>query len=282
MTGNLHNGLIAIVFLCLLLSASGCTSNSAPAPVSPSISLQPGQDTVTVQPAAPGSEKKTLVVGIDGEYIPFSYLDSSGSPTGFDVDSMRWIARKKGLDVRFQPTAWDGIIPSLQTGKVDLIYSGMTITPERSEQVSFSTPYWEVNQEVVIRNDSEITLEDVQAGRAGIGAQRGSTAAGWVEKNLITANTMPRDRLKLYANTPLALDDLVAGKVDAVIFDDNVLRTMITGKPVRIAGNISTREEFGVAVRKSDPELLATMNDGLEQLKADPYWQELITKYRMK
>jgi polar amino acid transport system substrate-binding protein len=222
------------------------------------------------------------VVGIDGEYKPFSYLDPSGSATGFDVDSMKWIAQKKGMDVKFQSIAWDGIIPALQAGKVDLIYSGMTITPERAEQVNFSTPYWEVNQDVVAKTGSKITVDDVKSGKAIIGAQSGCTAAIWVDKNLITTGKMPQDRLKLYANTPLAIDDLVAGRVDAVMYDDNVMKAMIEGRPVGIIGNIETKEEFGIAVRKSDPELLATLNEGLAELKADPYWQELIVKYKMK
>jgi polar amino acid transport system substrate-binding protein len=262
MTRNLLTGLLTLAILGLMLAAAGCASVSPQAPATP--------------------QKTTIVVGIDGEYTPFSYLDSSGNPTGFDVDAMKWIAKKKGLDVRFQATAWDGIIPALQAGKIDLIYAGMTITPERAEQVNFSTPYWEVNQDVVARNDSKITLDDVKAGKAVLGAQSGCTAAIWIDKNLITTGRMPQDRLKLYTNTPLALDDLVAGRVDAVMYDDHVLRTMIAGKPVRTIGNIETKEEFGVAVRKSNPELLATMNDGLAQLKADPYWQELITKYKMK
>jgi polar amino acid transport system substrate-binding protein len=284
MTRNLLTGFIVLMILGLLLTVAGCSSTQSQNPAAPGQSVQSGQDrngaSATAVPA--GSQKKTLVVGIDGEYTPFSYMDSSGNPTGFDVDSMRWIAQKKGYDVRFQATAWDGIIPSLQAGKIDLIYSGMTITPERAEQVNFSTPYWEVNQDVVVRNDSKVTLEDVQAGRAIIGAQSGCTAAIWVDRNLISTNKMPEDQLKLYANTPLALDDLVAGRVDAVMYDDHVLRTMIVGKPVSTIGNIATKEEFGVAIRKSDPELLAVMNDGLAQLKADPYWQELIAKYRMK
>jgi amino acid ABC transporter substrate-binding protein, PAAT family (TC 3.A.1.3.-) len=74
---------------------------------------------------------KTYIVGIDGEYPPYSYVDPTGNATGFDVDSMRWIAQKKGFKVEFQPTAWDGIIPALEAKKIDLIYSGMTITEER-------------------------------------------------------------------------------------------------------------------------------------------------------
>lgn len=274
-------GITALLILGLLLAAAGCSSSSNPAPASPASSVQSGQEARgAITPAA--AQKKTLVVGIDGEYKPFSYLDPSGSATGFDVDSMKWIAQKKGMDVEFQPVAWDGIIPALQAGKVDLIYAGMTITPERAEQVNFSTPYWEVNQDVVAKAGSKITLDDVKTGKAIIGAQSGCTAAIWVDKNLISTGKMSQDHLKLYANTPLAIDDLVAGRVDAVMYDDNVMKAMIEGRPVGIIGNIETKEEFGIAVRKSDPELLATLNDGLAELKADPYWQELIVKYKMK
>lgn len=270
MRGSLLPGVIVLIVLGLLLAAAGCTSGDLKAPAS--------------SPEDPNarSPQETLVVGIDGDYTPFSYLDSGGNPTGFDVDSMKWIAGKKGLTIRFQPTAWDGIIPSLQAGKIDLIYSGMTITPERAEQVNFSTPYWEVRQDVVVRNDSAITLDDVMAGNAIIGAQDGCIAAIWVDTNLIMTDKMPEDGLKHYANTPLALEDLMAGRVDAVIYDDHALQTMITGRPVRTLGSIGAQEQFGIAVRKSDPELLATLNDGLFQLKADPYWQELITRYNMQ
>jgi polar amino acid transport system substrate-binding protein len=103
-----------------------------------------------------------------------------------------------------------------------------------------------------------------------------------VDTNLIATGRMPQDHLKLYDETPLAVNDLIAGRVDAVMYDDDVLSNMTAGLPVTIIGNIQTKEEFGVAIRKDNPELLATMNDGLTQLKADPYWQELIRKYRMQ
>ena len=230
----------------------------------------------------PRSADKTYIVGIDGQYQPFSYIDASGTAQGFDVDAMRWIAEKKGMKVTFQATAWDGIIPALQAKKIDLIYAGMTITPERAEQVNFTAPYWEVNQDVVARKDSTLTLDEVKAGKAIIGTQSGCTAAIWIDKNLISTGKMPQGNLKLYDNTPLAVDDLTSGRVDAVMYDDLVLKDIIANKSVKKIGNIETKEEFGIAVRKSDPELLATLNEGLVQLKADPYWQELIVKYKMK
>jgi polar amino acid transport system substrate-binding protein len=265
MMRNFFTGTLALIVLGLLLVTAGCTGSQSPA-----------------SPAVAGTSEKTYIVGIDGQYQPFSFVDSNGNAQGFDVDSMRWIAERKGMKVTFMPTAWDGIIPALQAKKIDLIYAGMTITSERAEQVNFTYPYWEVNQDVVVRNDSRITLDDVKAGKAVIGTQSGCTAAIWIDKNLISTGKMPQGNLKLYDNTPLAVDDLVSGRVDAVMYDDLVLKDIIANKTVRKIGNIETKEEFGIAVRKSDPELLATLNDGLFQLKADPHWQELIAKYKMK
>jgi polar amino acid transport system substrate-binding protein len=266
MTGNFRLFALAAVLITILLVCAGCT-NTSPA---------------GTPAAGTGVQDKTYIVGIDGQYQPFSYIDASGTAQGFDVDAMRWIAQKKGMKVTFQATAWDGIIPALQAKKIDLIYAGMTITPERAEQVNFTVPYWEVNQDVVARKDSDLTLDQVKAGKAIIGTQSGCTAAIWIDKNLISTGKMPQGNLKLYDNTPLAVDDLTSGRVDAVMYDDLVLKDIIANKSVKKIGNIETREEFGIAVRKSDPELLATLNDGLTQLKGDPYWQELITKHNMK
>jgi polar amino acid transport system substrate-binding protein len=266
MTRKFVSYALAAVLITLLLVCAGCTNTSP-----------------TKTPAAgPGLQDKTYIVGIDGQYQPFSYIDASGTAQGFDVDAMRWIAEKKGMKITFQATAWDGIIPALQAKKIDLIYAGMTITLERAEQVNFTAPYWEVNQDVVARKDSNLTLDEVKAGKAIIGTQSGCTAAIWIDKNLIATGKMPQGNLKLYDNTPLAVDDLTSGRVDAVMYDDLVLKDIIANKSIKKIGNIETREEFGIAVRKSDPELLATLNEGLVQLKADPYWQELVVKYKMK
>jgi polar amino acid transport system substrate-binding protein len=253
--------LLALATVVLLLSA-GCT--------------QTGKEGASPTPSA-----RTYIVGIDGQYPPFSIVDSSGNAAGFDVDSMKWIAGKKGLDVKFQPIAWDGIIPALQAKKIDLIYSGMTITDERSEKVAFSNPYWVVNQDVVARKGSGVTLDDVLAGKVILGTQRGCTAAIWIEENVIAKGLMPQEKLKLYDNTPLAVNDLEIGRIDAVMYDDLSLKDMIEGKNIERIGAVETKEEFGIAVRKDDTALLATLNEGIAELMNDPYWDELIKKHNM-
>ena len=227
-------------------------------------------------------EKKTYIVGIDGDYYPFSYIDESGNPAGFDVESIKWIAQEMGFEVKIVPIAWDGIIPSLLAKKIDMIYSGMTVTEERKEKVDFTDVYWVVNQAVATKEEANWTLDDFLAGKCSIGTQRGCSAAMWIEDNLVKPGILPEDKLKLYDNFPLAVTDLLNGRVETVIMDEPVIAKAIAGKPLKTIGVISTGEEYAIAVRKEDTELKALLNEGLKRLMSSPYWEELIKKYEMK
>ena len=90
---------------------------------------------------APARPNRTTSSASTNAYPPYSYVDKDGNAQGFDVDSMKWIAEKKGIEVTFMPVEWSGIIPALQAGKIDMVYAGMSITPERQEAVNFSNPY---------------------------------------------------------------------------------------------------------------------------------------------
>ncbi len=247
-------------FLVLLLLLAGCTTTPSP---------------------ETQIEKPLYIVGIDAEYPPYSYIEPDGTPMGFDVESIIWIGEQKGFDVKIQPMAWDGIIPALQAGKIDMVYSGMTITDERKEMVNFSDPYYKVNQSVVIYEDSGKTFDEFMAGSLKIGAQRGTTGAFWVEDHLIETGLMPAENLVTYDNFPIVVQDLQNKRLDAIIYDTTPMHEAIAGKPLIEIGEIDTGEEIGVAIRKEDTELLATINDGLSQLKTDPYWETLKEKYTM-
>ena len=171
--------------------------------------------------------------------------------------------------------------PCLESGKIDLIYSGMTITPEREERVNFSVPYLKVSQSVAIRQDGNFTMDDFVLGKLVVGTQRGSTGASWVLTNLIDPGKMPVDNLKLYDNFRLVAADLATGRIDAAIYNGPPMREAIAGKPLVIIGESNTGEEYGVAVRKTDPGLLATINEGLNSLMQDPYRETLKDKYNL-
>lgn len=254
------SALLAVVVI-LAVGFAGCTGNDGP--------------------SADNVEAEAYIVGIDAEYPPYSYLDKDGNAVGFDVESMKWIAEQQGFEVTFQPTAWDGIIPALEASKIDLIYSGMTITPERAEKVSFSIPYWKVNQSVAVHEESGYTMDDFNAGTLVIGAQRGTTGAIEVEEILIETGLMPEENLKLYDNFPLVATDLQNKRIDAAVYDTPPMLDAIADKPLVLIGEIDTGEEYGVAIRKDDTELLAMINEGLTALMDDPYWEELKEKYEM-
>ncbi|WP_292730394.1 ABC transporter substrate-binding protein [Methanoculleus sp.] len=254
--------LLACIVAVLAVAGAGCTG--------------------TTEQTSGAELKDSYIVGIDGAYPPYSFIDKDGNAQGFDVDSMKWIAEKKGINVTFLAVDWDAIIPTLQAGKIDMVYAGMTITPERQETVNFTDPYWTINQDVVARDDSNVTLDDVLAGKAIIGTQRGCTAAIWIEENLIETGKMPKDNLKLYADTPAAVSDLGVGRIDAVMYDDVSLKDIVRDKPMKVIGSVETLEQFGVAIRKDDTALLGLMNEGLAELQADPYWEALKEKHNLK
>jgi len=231
--------------------------------------------------AAFAADKTVYVVGIDGDYPPYSFIGEDGKPTGFDVESVRWIAGQMGFEVDIRPTAWDGIIPALLAKKIDLIYSGMTATSERREVVAFTDVYWVINQAVCARNDSDLNMITALAGDHTVGTQRGCTAAMWIEDNLVKPGILPKDNLKLYDNFPLAVKDLENGRIDAAMMDDVIVQKAVEGKALRILGTISTGEEYAVAVRKEDTDLLNMLNQGLDLLMKSPKWQELKDKYDM-
>jgi polar amino acid transport system substrate-binding protein len=224
----------------------------------------------------------TYIVGIDAEYPPFTYIDLNGTPAGFDVDSIQWIAQEEGFNVDFQPVAWDLIIPALLAGDIDMIYSGMSMTDERKQLVTFSIPYWRVNQSVATQVNSTWTMQHFFTGDMVVGAQRGTPGQSWVEEHLIDSGMMPVDHLILYDNLPLVITDLQNSQIDAAIAHNYPMLDAIEGKPLHVIGEIDTNESCGVAVRKEDTALLSLINDGLTKLMNDPYWNTLIQKHDMK
>jgi polar amino acid transport system substrate-binding protein len=232
--------------------------------------------------ASAGFAATKYVVGIDGDYPPYSFMGADGRPTGFDVESIQWIANELGFEVEIRPTAWDGIIPALLAKNIDMVYSGMTANEERRKVVDFSDVYWEIDQAIAIRNEDAFTIDDLMAGKLTIGTQRGCTAAEWIEDNLVKKGILPADKLRLYDNFPAAAMDLEIGRVEAAMMDDMIVIGAVKGKPLKIAGTIKTGEEYAVALRKEDTDLKNKINEGLKLLMASPKWEELKVKYDMQ
>jgi len=226
------------------------------------------------------AEEKVLINGIDANYPPFAFVDQSGKPSGFDVEALDWVAAKMGFKVKHVPVDWDGIIPSLLAKKIDMICSGMTITAERAEKVNFSNVYWEVKNVFVTKKGSALKADEIYKKDVKIGMQAGTSEAKWMEEEKTKQGW--KFTIRYYDSAPMAIEDVVNGRIDAAAMNLPPAEDAAKKKPVQIIGTFGEVETFGVAIRKEDKDLLDKINKGFALLKADPYWQKLIDKHLAK
>jgi polar amino acid transport system substrate-binding protein len=207
-----------------------------------------------------------LVIGLDDSFPPMGYRQADGKLVGFDIDAAEEVGKRLRIKIDWQPTAWDGVIHSLDAGKFDCIWNGMTITEERAKQVDFSRPYI-MDGQIAIVNFKEKrfkALKDLKNYKAG--TQKGSSGIQAVKK-LANAPT----ELKEYEDYPKALLDLEAARIDVVVVDNVTGRDMIAKRPgkFKIIPGLISKEPFGVAFRKGDGDLRAKVQQTLDRMVKD-------------
>ncbi len=225
---------------------------------------------------------KVYINGFDAAYPPFSFVDKNGKPSGFDIDSINWIAKEMGFKVEHRPTDWAAIVPSLKAKKIDLIASGMSITPERQAAVNFCNPYWQVVQLLVVKKDSKLTVDEALKPGRKIALLRGSAESKWMTKNQLKKGY--KYELKFYDTTPLAIEDVTNGRADAAAVSNTALKEAVDrGLQVKGIGRYGQPDvNYGYAVRKEDNDFRNKLNEGLKRLKASAYWDELVKKWFAK
>ncbi|MFB5674146.1 amino acid ABC transporter substrate-binding protein [Paenibacillus terreus] len=224
-----------------------------------------------------GKDGNTLVVGIDDKFAPMGFRDENNNIVGFDIDYAKAAAEKMGKEVQFQPIDWSSKESELNSGRIDLIWNGYTITDERKEKVLFTKPYLSNSQVAVVLADSPLAkLEDLN-GKA-VGLQSLSSAA-----DALNASPL-KDQVKSVAefkDNVLALTDLKTGRLDAVIIDEVVARYyMAKEKGVfKIVDGTLAPEEYGVGVKKGNEELLKQLQTAMDELNADGTAAKLSEKW---
>ena len=225
-----------------------------------------------------------IIVGTDAFFPPFEYYDN-GTIVGFDIEMITMILESFNYTVEVQDITFDSLIGSLQTDKIDVIAAAMTINEEREGQVDFSMPYYEADQSILIRTDSNLSFNETNyldiLANLTVGAQTGTTGAGWVWDTLIniTNATMTEEQLKRYTLYTLAVLDLQNGNIDAVIIDKPVGEAFAAEGGLEVTFTIETDEKYGLAVKEGNVELLQKLNQGLEALIGSEEWNNLILKY---
>ncbi len=225
--------------------------------------------------------KKVLKVGTSPDFPPFEYVAANGTIMGFDIELMRLIAKKSGYDdIEIVSMDFDSLIPALEQGQIDVIAAGMTITEEREKRVDFSIPYWEADQAILVRVGSGFKpqrVEDLEGKTVGV--QTGTTAADYL-KSLVDEKGL-NINIKEYSSYVLAIQDLLAGRIDAVMVDTPVAKMFEKRykDKLAIAIIVKTGEKYGFAVQEGNKELLEKINKTLQEIMQSPEWDKLVQKY---
>lgn len=254
-------GLVLFVAICtIILLVAGCSQK-------PADTKQTGDQSWTKIKA-----KGEFVVGLDDNYPPAGFRDKKGDLVGFDIDLAKEAAKRLGVKAVFKPVQWDGVLLNLKSGDIDLIWNALGITPERQKEIGFTDSYMADRNIIVVKSGSPIKTKADLEGKI-IGLQLGSTAEPAVTKDPISSKLK---EIRKFESPTVALMDLEAGRINAVVTNEMNARYLITTDKTADKYYILTdkegdfdKEPFGVGVRKEDVSFLAELNRVLTEMKAD-------------
>lgn len=220
-----------------------------------------------------------LRAGTHPVFAPFEFMDTSTKEyAGFDIDLIRELGKRAGYDVKIVSMGFDGLIPALMTGSIDVAIAGMTITPERAKKVEFSAPYYDAGQGLMVREADKAKYTDLKSleGKK-IAVELGTTGAA-MAKGIKGAS------VKAFDSGSEAFMDLKAGGSDAVILDKPVIGYFIVKNPKGASGLVQQpslfgKESFGIAAKKGNKALINKLNKALEEMKKDGSYQKLHAKW---
>ncbi len=263
-----RRALLAAAFSAIALVACG-KKETPPAPAA---------TPATVAAAPTPAPMKVYTVGTDAAYAPFEKMSASNEVEGLTVDLLKAAAAKGGFELKFVNTPWEGIFKTLDSGERDIVASSVTITDERKQTMDFSKPYFDAVQLIAVKEDSKVAkFDDLK--KLKVGVQTGTTGDEVVQKLLGKTSA----NIKRFESTPLALQELAAGGVSAVVADNGVVQHYIANNESAKFKSVSDAsfvpEQYGFAVKKGNAELLAKINTGIDAIKADGSYDTIMAKY---
>jgi polar amino acid transport system substrate-binding protein len=229
--------------------------------------------TLTSCSSSPSMEPLQIVVATDASLPPFESVNTQTKAIeGLDIDIIQAIAARQNLEIELKNVSWDPLLTGMSKGMYDVAISAITINEERKKDMLFSDPYFAAGQIIVVQKDNTaITGKNNLSGLVGV--QLGTIGNTEVKK---IKSVTPRT----YDEIDMAFRDLMAGQIDAVVFD-NPFAILYVGKnpeKLKTAGSVFTDEQYGIAVSKDKKDLLKRINSGLKNLKDEG----LIEQYTQK
>ena len=221
-----------------------------------------------------------LIVAMELAYPPFETKDDAGEPTGVSVDFAKDLGNYLGRDVEIVNTAWEGLIPSLQTGKADLVISSMTITEARKEEVDFSDPYANAMLAILANKDSGVaSIDDLNQAGKKIAVKIGSTGHAYAQENLTNAEIIA------LADESACVTEVSQGKADGFLYDQLTIyrnNQENPGTTTAIFIPFQNVDYWGVAMKKGNEGLLNSVNEFIKKYTAEGGFEKLSKKYLEK
>lgn len=219
--------------------------------------------------------KKTLKVGTNPDFAPFEFIDEKGKMVGFDLDLIQGIGQKMNVEIEMQNIAWDGLIPALQSGQIDLAIAGMAITPERQKVLLFSDSYYDTGLTILVPKKSTVQgIKDLEGKK--IAVQMGTMSA-------TLAKQIPGGIVREFNTSADAFMELKNGSADAVINHIPVikyyLRKNAASQEFQIVGAPLTNAADGIAAKLDDKELIGKVNAALQEMKKNGEYDAIYEKW---
>lgn len=282
-------GMLAVAVCGLAACSSGSTSTSSSAAsssseatsASSSVEATSSADTATSEQGTYNLVSDgVLTVGTSADFPPFEYLEGN-EIVGFDAALIREVGSRLGLDVDLQNQAFDSLVTAVAGGSsLDAAISGITITPDRAQEVDFSNSYYDSNLAIVVLKDAGYEATDANAAKealadAALGAQSGTSGEDWIKENLGANDYTPQQ------DVPDLLNQLRTGAIQAAVYDAPVAEAHVNGEytDCEILCVIPTGEQYGIIVNMDNPDLTDAINAALSDMEMDGTIDKLVADY---
>lgn len=268
------------VVLCMMFAFAACAPQASTEPSeSPSESAsapseEPSESASASEEASTPAET-VLTMGTNAAFPPYEYTEGD-KIVGIDAEIAALIADKLGMTLQIEDMEFDSVIPSVQSGKIDMGMAGLTVTDERKEAVDFTTSYATGKQVIIVAEDSKIASADDLEGKT-IGVQLSTTGDLYITWDLVDKDLAKIERYNKGAD---AVQALVQGKIDAVVIDNEPAKVFVEqSKGLKILETEYVLEDYAIAVAKNNTELRDKINTALEELIASGDVQKILDKY---
>lgn len=225
--------------------------------------------------------KGKLVVGTSADYPPYEFIDEQGNFSGYDMDLIREIGKRMGLEIEIQDLGFDALVTAVESRKVDVAIAAMASTPERLEKVNFSISYNAQMQAILVKKGSSIPInapEDMANYK--IGVQTGTTLSDWLTKNLVETGLMTAANISSYDRAEQIALDLQAGRIEIGFVDVGPAQDLIKNMDVVILySDFIAETGQAIAMPLNEPEFKAEIDKIIQQLIDEGFVQQLNDKF---